>query len=384
MLNLESLNKIIFPFIFCIIAISIFIYILYNKNNKSKQRQKLIKCPDCGRKISINAKICRFCNSEILQNRKIVEDSITMNNNKKSYRVKKYVLIIYQLLAGIIIVIGYDIINSMIPQILLLLSLIINTISLIVFIIKYNEQRKNIQIKFSIVSIFAIICGVIFSINYVIVFINNVNVEYSNDLREILDLNTYNKNESKELLKNIYSSLQENENLDIGSCLSLYGIWKDSKKENTYIVNIEETCEHSYFPSNAMKIEINSQDKTKVEKVYWKFNDDVDIVLYENNKQVDEFKYIYNSMLNTVEPPYPILDYFENDVKEKLKSPSSAVFTYKNFQYNISENRFQYTGWVEGQNSFGAMVKNDFILKLTPCNNDYCDWYSLDYEWYFK
>lgn len=88
---------------------------------------------------------------------------------------------------------------------------------------------------------------------------------------------------------------------------------------------------------------------------------------------------LYNDM-----PPYPIKDYFEKDVKEKLKSPSSAIFTYNNFGYIKSENRFYYDGWVEGQNSFGAMVKEDFILKLIPCNEDYCDWYSLDYEWYFE
>ena len=89
-------------------------------------------------------------------------------------------------------------------------------------------------------------------------------------------------------------------------------------------------------------------------------------------------------MLYTDMPAQEIKERFENDVKERLKSPSSAVFTYNDFNYLKNENRFYYDGWVEGQNSFGAMVKEDFILKLIPCNNNYCDYYSLDYKWNFN
>ena len=384
MLGLRFLGANFFLMIYFGIAIIIFIYTLHNKNNKQEERRRMIKCPDCGRKISINAKMCRYCNSEILQNKEIVEDSIIVNDKKIDYKKKKYILIIYQLLAGIIIVIGYERIDSMIPQILLLLSLIINTVALIVFMIKYNEQRKTIKLRISIISILAIICGVVFSLNYTISFIHKVDMGYSSDIREIRYLNTYDKKEAKDFLQNIYSSLHKDERLDIGSCLSLYGIWEDREKENTYIVNIEETCESSYFPPNAMKIEVNSQDKTKVEKVYWDFNKDIDIVLYENGKQVNDFVYLYNAMLYTDVPPYPIKDYFEQDVKEYLKSPSSATFTYNSFRYLESENRFYFDGWVEAQNSFGAIVKENFKLKLVPCNEEYCDWYSLDYEWSFK
>lgn len=382
MLNLKFLSASLFLIIYFVIAVIIFIYTLYNKNKKEEQR--MIKCPDCGRKISINAKICRHCNSEILQNKKIVEDSIEVNNNKMSYRKKKYILLSYQLLAGIIILVGYEKIDSMIPQLLLLLSLILNTISIIVFMIKYNNQRKTIKLRISIVSILAIICGIVFSLIYFISFVHNLNMGYSSDIREILYLNTYDKNEAKDFLQNIYSSLNKDDRLDIGSCLSLYGIWEDREKENTYVMNIKETCKESYLPPNAMKVQINSQDKTKIEKIYWDFNKDIDIVLYENGKQVEDFDYLYSAMLYTDIPPYPIKDYFEEAVKENLKSPSSAIFTYNNFKYNKSENRFYYDGWVEGQNSFGAMVKEDFILKLIPCNDDYCEWYSLDYKWYFE
>ena len=381
-----QLDKIILYLILLIylsVALIIFIYILLNKKQKNK-RLKMIKCPDCGKKISINAKICRHCNTEILQNKDVLNESIITNEKKSDYIKKKSILIIYQLIAGIVIVIGFEKIDDMITQLVLLLSLIINTISLIIFMIKNNAQRKSLNIRFSIISLLAIICGLFFSAIYTLSFINKVSLGYDSEIREILYLETYNKKEAEQFLQNIYSSLHKDERLDIGSCLSLYGIWEDREKENTYIVNIEETCESSYFPPNAMKIEINSQDKTKVEKVYWDFNKDIDIVLYENGKQVNDFVYLYNAMLYTDVPPYPIKDYFEQDVKEYLKSPSSATFTYNSFRYLESENRFYFDGWVEAQNSFGAIVKEDFKLKLIPCNEEYCDWYSLNYEWSFK
>ena len=381
-----QLDKIILYLILLIylsVALIIFIYILLNKKQKNK-RLKMIKCPDCGKKISINAKICRHCNSEILQNKDVLNESIITNEKKSDYIKKKSILIIYQLIAGIVIVIGFEKIDDMITQLVLLLSLIINTISLIIFMIKNNAQRKSLNIRFSIISFLAIICGLFFSAIYTLSFINKVSLGYDSEIREILYLETYNKKEAEQFLQNIYTALNSEENLEAGFCLSLYGIWEDREKENTYIVNIEETCESSYFPPNAMKIEINSQDKTKVEKVYWDFNKDIDIVLYENGKQVNDFVYLYNAMLYTDVPPYPIKDYFEQDVKEYLKSPSSATFTYNSFRYLESENRFYFDGWVEAQNSFGAIVKEDFKLKLIPCNEEYCDWYSLNYEWSFK
>ena len=381
-----TLDKIILYLILLIylsVALIIFIYILLNKKQKNK-RLKMIKCPDCGKKISINAKICRHCNSEILQNKDVLNESIITNEKKSDYIKKKIILIIYQLIAGIVIVIGFEKIDDMITQLVLLLSLIINTISLIIFMIKNNAQRKSINIRFSIISLLAIICGLFFSAIYTLSFINKVSLGYDSEIREILYLETYNKKEAEQFLQNIYTALNSEENLEAGFCLSLYGIWEDREKENTYVANIEETCYYDTTLSpNALKIEVNKQDKTKIEKIYWEFNNDIDIVLYENNKQVDDFKYLYNVMLNYFKPPYSIQEFFENDVKKYLKSPSSAIFTYDNIYYLENENRFYYDGWVEAQNSFGAMVKENFELKLIPCDNDYClD--SLDYEWQFK
>jgi hypothetical protein len=54
----------------------------------------------------------------------------------------------------------------------------------------------------------------------------------------------------------------------------------------------------------------------------------------------------------------------ESFVKQKLKSPSSAVFPnadekIKQIEY-LGENRYKINSWVESQNSFGAMLKMPF------------------------
>lgn len=249
---------------------------------------------------------------------------------------------------------------------------------------KSSSTRKELKKRFSVLSVLAILCGLFFSAIYSFALYNNIDLGYESDLKEILYLGDYDKEEAKEFLNNIYSALNKDEKLDIGFCLSLYGIWKDRDKENTYVTNINETCTSSNLPANATKVEVYDNDKTKIKKIYWDFNDNTDIVLYEDGKQVKDFEYLYSAMLYIDLPVQEIKERFESDVKERLKSPSSAIFTYNDFNYLKNENRFYYDGWVEAQNSFGAMVKEDFILKLIPCNNSYCDYYSLDYKWNFN
>lgn len=372
-----------FYVVYFVLAIFLAFYVVSNKN-KEKDNPRMIKCPDCGKKISINAKTCRYCNSEILQNKKVANESIENNYKKNNYLKRKYSIIIYQLIAGLAIVYVYERVNDVLPQVLVLLSLIINTMSIIIFMFKSSSIRKELKKRFSVLSVLAVFCGLFFSVLYSYALYNNINLGYENDLREILYLGDYDKEEAKEFLNNIYSALNKDEKLNVGFCLSLYDIWKDRDKENTYVININETCTSSNLPANATKVEVYDNDKTKIKKIYWDFNDNIDIVLYDDGKQVKDFKYLYSAMLYTDMPAQEIKERFENDVKERLKSPSSAVFTYNDFNYLKNENRFYYDGWVEGQNSFGAMVKEDFILKLIPCNNNYCDYYSLDYKWNFN
>jgi len=63
----------------------------------------------------------------------------------------------------------------------------------------------------------------------------------------------------------------------------------------------------------------------------------------------------------------------EEFVKENLKSPSTAKFgsvwdgtlqSPEERVWSIGPNKFRVTGWVEAQNSFGAVVRSNFVCEL--------------------
>ena len=56
----------------------------------------------------------------------------------------------------------------------------------------------------------------------------------------------------------------------------------------------------------------------------------------------------------------------EDVVKSKLKSPSTADFC-SNYEYTVSRSKNTWTikGYVDAQNSFGAMLRSDFTVKIT-------------------
>ena len=271
--------------------------------------------------------ICYFAISVFLFFKTLFFNKKEGEFSKKDFRKIKYSLIIFQLINGISIIFSFEKVDSFLPQLILLIGLILNTISLITFNIKYNKQRKGLEIKISIMSILAIICGIFCSCNYIVVLNNNIKCEYDEGIREILGLETYTKDEAKILLNNIYSALQKDEYSD--SRLRLYAIWKDRDQKNTYSINLQDRYNGKYLPPNVLKLVVNSNDKTKVESIYWQFNDEIKIVYYENNSQVEEFDYIYLASLYDDEPMSEIKEQVEKEVKTKLKSPTSAIFTYE-------------------------------------------------------
>lgn len=297
------------------------------------------------------------------------------------YTIIKISLIIYQLLLGISIIFVFEKADSFFEELFILLSLIINTISLIVFNIKNNKIRKDLKKMISILSIPAIICGLIFSINYTVTIIKRANIGYDSDLREVINLGDYNKGEAKDLLNNLYYALRKDK--DSEDCLKLYGIWKDENKDNEYFINVYVTCDSMYFPPNATKMVVNDRDETKIERIYWQFNDETEITLYENKKQVEDYNYIFLNAMYSDEPAPDLKSNFENDIKGKLKSPSSAKFTYDNLSYNSYDHRFSFTGYVESENSYGAHNKEEFLLNILPCEGDTCRGNNLNYSWYF-
>lgn len=69
----------------------------------------------------------------------------------------------------------------------------------------------------------------------------------------------------------------------------------------------------------------------------------------------------------------------EDAVKEQLKSPSTAEFSPKDeTTFEIDENVWTVSGWVDAQNSFGATIRNSYTVKITFDSEtrytvNYCD-----------
>ena len=168
------------------------------------------------------------------------------------------------------------------------------------------------------------------------------------------------------------------------NCVDIYRFIVSNIDAGLILDNI--SCSRIHI-RNAIK-EINQNDKTKVKRIYWQFNktEGIEIDFYKAGEQVEDFFYVYNCAIMGDEPSIPIQESFEEDVRSKLKSPSSAIFTYNEQRYSPTEKRFYLYGWVEAQNSFSAMVRTDFVITLLPCNDeDYCDWYEgVYYSWKFN
>ena len=308
----------------------------------------------------------------------------TITTNENDYKKNKILLLVNQIILGIIslylFVFIYQHNLDMFGEIIAALPLIINTVSIVLFLVLKNNIRINKKYKFSILSIIAIICGLITTL----VNLNTIRIHilcnYNKSVQEIM-YNNYNQKEAKEFYENINEAL-DLEGFDL-KCLNINSMWKDRDHNDRYRVNLFDDCKSEFLPANQLVVVPNNENKTKIDRIYWQFNDDVEIDYYKDGKQVDEFKYIYVSSLYKDELRSELKSKFENEVKEDLKSPSSAIFTYNNFTYNTNTKRFTIEGWVEGQNSFGAMVKQKFKLNLKPCNDKGCNYYHLDYDFIY-
>lgn len=64
-------------------------------------------------------------------------------------------------------------------------------------------------------------------------------------------------------------------------------------------------------------------------------------------------------------------DYAVKAVTERLKAPKSAEFDKGHFQYSKHNNIITVTGKVDAQNSFGAMLRNKFVVEINQNQNTY-------------
>ena len=67
----------------------------------------------------------------------------------------------------------------------------------------------------------------------------------------------------------------------------------------------------------------------------------------------------------------------ESEVKENLKSPSTADFSpYSETTITNDGDEWTVKGWVDAQNGFGAMIRSTYIVKFTMTGTDR---YIVDY-----
>ena len=67
----------------------------------------------------------------------------------------------------------------------------------------------------------------------------------------------------------------------------------------------------------------------------------------------------------------------ESEVKEILKSPSTAKFSsYSQTRITNDGDVWKVTGWVDAQNGFGATIRSDYSVKFTMTGKDT---YIVDY-----
>jgi hypothetical protein len=71
------------------------------------------------------------------------------------------------------------------------------------------------------------------------------------------------------------------------------------------------------------------------------------------------------------------------EVLDKLKTPSVAEFqSYPDANINITNGYYYVNSYVDSQNSFGAMIRTNFICKITNPKNGtgYCDTVVCTFE----
>lgn len=99
-----------------------------------------------------------------------------------------------------------------------------------------------------------------------------------------------------------------------------------------------------------------------VEKIVFKNN-----VLYENGKITGT---VSDEVLTSLE--YDMAeDYAVKAVTERLKAPRNADFDKGHFRYSKHKNIITVVGTVDAQNSFGAMLRNKFVVEIDLNKNTY-------------
>ena|GEM_PF-2333397 len=107
--------------------------------------------------------------------------------------------------------------------------------------------------------------------------------------------------------------------------------------------------------------------------VFIKIEDLRGVKLFDNGEYNANYLYIRNVSDNFG----TFRDQTIEVIKSSLKTPSSAEFPgsfwdgYTNWTYGIKDNILTIASYVDAQNSFGAMIRTDYIVQYTFIGKDY-------------
>lgn len=332
----------------------------------------LKKCEDCGKKYSDRAEACPHCacpNDDL----KVVPTEIAPIKPKKK---KGIIMLIIILLLAIVsgffsfIVIGfstsdyyfyntnpYGYKDLLLQGIIMVGSNIILLITFIVILVRLFIKKDSIFKKLIVI---VALLGIIISTSlYVPKLIQAKSLNHDASVKHLIDAG-YKKEDAKRLKEEIFDKLFGN----------LSGVYYENFIQYATIDYIDEKTNmftfSDYYNGFAAYVIINNNELVDI---YWKFTDDIYLYYVKNGERTALCDYYMKINLTeyTETAIYEFKMNVEWDIKNLLKSPSTAEFNYRLY-YDRATSLLYYKVTVDSQNSFGAMVRTDFRvdLKNTP------------------
>ena len=256
--------------------------------------------------------------------------------------------------------------NAIFSMISNVFTILIGLVAQFVFIKILGSEYLGLNSLFS--NVITMLAIVISCSLYVPKYLYSTTLKHDASLKVLID-EGYNKEEAKvikedifKLFNNLPSSFQE-------EYVPYLNISYISKRDNgNYIFTISD-----YYNGFGLEVKMSNN---KIQDVYWDFNENIKLYYIYNGEKTqfaDYYMKVY--LVEYFEGiDYELKQSIEKDIKEKLKSPSSAEFSYQLF-YNQQTTLLYYKVSVDSQNSFGAMVRTDFRVEFKNIKSD-----KIEYE----
>lgn len=336
--------------------------------------EKVRTCPYCGAKNT--KKVCLKCNKEISKKAKICPECGAKVKNNVVWILS---FVINMIVTGVLLIfllanaseLGDAHILSNFESIIrtdMILNIVVVVLMLGQLFITYKFFRKGVHIVLKIIAIILVLvaCGGIgyWNFTYWVAKKYDFNLSYKN----LVEIGKFDLKDAKKIDKKI-DELFERYTFDT----QIYYV--DDLGDNHYIFYVDDY--EGYHELNVIL------DDCKLKDVWWDFNEDYDLYLYQDSKPT-EMKDYYIKILSYAFASSELgtkSGYLESrikeDIKEMLKAPSSANFEgFDKLYYDSDSNSFYYIIDVDSQNSFGTMVRTKFKVNL----RDKVDTIDLDYD----